>query len=98
MSINKINNKIEIEKGPQKLYEIVVKEVTTGKIIYKDISLAGLLCTVEKIIRFDNQFMEGNHQCVNWGHPFFSFYCLERLHEFIEEKKDEIMATVRKVK
>lgn len=97
MEINKINNKTEVEKGPQRLYEVTVKDVKTREIMYQQTGFGGLLCTVEKIISFQNRIVKGNHQNVGWGHPLLLYYSIQRLEEFVRGKNDEIITAVREL-
>ncbi len=97
MEINKIKNDIIIKHGPQAIYEITIKEISTGDIKYQQKGFGGLFCTFEKILSFKSGILEGQHQLVGWGHPMVQFYALERLQEFIRKNRDTFVAAIKDI-
>jgi hypothetical protein len=95
--INKIKNKAEIKNGvPQKWYQVTVREVETGEILYNQKSRGGVACTMEQIFKVTGTTIEGNHQLIGWGHIFTQLYGRDRIDEFIKEKAPEIVAEMEK--
>lgn len=91
--INKIKNKMLIEKGlPQKKYAITVWDLTTKDIIYQNEGFAGLISFVEQVKSFGAE-MEGQHQVMGWGHPMAVFYALDQANKWFAENREEFIET-----
>lgn len=80
--INLLINTLEAEKGvPQKRYEVVITDLDTKKILYKDKSFGGVVSMVEKVDKFSASEVEGNFQVAMWGHPLIQRFGIDRLEE-----------------
>lgn len=95
--INKIRGKAEVKNGvPQKWYQVTVRDVETGEVLYNEKSRGGVACTMEQIFKVTGTEIEGNHQLVGWGHIFTQLYGRDRINEFIQEKTPEIVEEMEK--
>lgn len=91
--INKIKNKLIVEKGiPQKKYALTIWDLETKDIIYQNDGFAGLVSFVEQIKSFGAE-MEGTHQVAGFGHPMAVFYALDQANAWFTENRDEFIET-----
>lgn len=94
MAINKIENIMKVETGkPQLKYEVTIKDLKTGEILYQNDSFAGMACTVEKVTGF-GAVMEGQHQVVAWGHPMAEWYALDQMTQWFKNNADKFVDTL----
>ena len=90
-NVNKVANKKTVEKGPQKIYEVTIKDTKTKEIIYRHKGYGGMTCSIEKVTKFGGGNIKGVHQVLGWGNPMLQFYCYERIKEFLQENGEGLV-------
>lgn len=83
--INEIPKDPQIEAEPQHRYEITVKDMETGKVIYQNIGHAGVATIMEHVKVFGPD-VEGDHQHLAWGNPILQMYCYDQLNRWFKEE------------
>lgn len=95
-NINKISQIPEIKIEPQHRYEVQIKDVETGEVVYLNESKAGIICTIEKITHLGIE-IEGVHQNVAWGNPYVQWYCFDQLNMWFKKKMPQVMKEAQRL-
>lgn len=98
--INKIPEQPVVSEEPQRQYELTVRDLKTGEIIYQDTGYGGVMCFMEEIKSMkvvNNELeIEGNHQHMIWGHPFVSVYCMDHLGKYFDKFLPVVMEELKR--
>lgn len=94
--INKIPKIPQLKIEPQHKYEVMVRDLTTGEIIYLNESNAGVCCTMEKLDKL-GAVIEGQHQNFGWGNPYLQWYTFDQLSTWFKTILPEVFKEAQRL-
>lgn len=94
--INKIYKIVDVRPGVQRKMEVQIRDVESGEILYQNISEAGVLCTMEKVLPIVAGEVEGTHQILLWGNMLVQGHCILMLRQNMSRSMDDYIAEAEK--
>lgn len=92
--MNKTIREVHRALPGEKRWRVTVVDTKTDRVLYDQLSHAGVLSSAEQVEAGENITLEGRTQQFYWGHPIKWLFCIDQIRiQFLRDRK-KILADI----